>query len=487
LARYPKYAQLAQEAAQIRGKLAAKPLVNDAADVRREQTELLASLTNISESQEVILREIAVRREPAEMVFPPQRKTKDIQQSLPQGQVVMAFFSTSRDVYAFLFSHDRYAAWRVQSPTQLQKQITLFLRDMGNYEANHELSGTDLAKGNWRASGAKVMQLLLARSNVDLAANFEELVIVPDGFLWYLPFEALSVGPPDRQRLLISNARVRYAPTAGLAVPYASAQKPHPTIGVALGKVHPKDDAAVSTDAFGRLSPVVEGAVQLPASLPAASAVYRVLLDGLIVLDEIQPGDGPYDWRPLQVDRQKSTDTLSSWFTLPFGGPRQVMMPGFHTAAESGLRKGRATGEEIFLSVCGLMSAGARTVLISRWRTSGQTCFDLIREFAQELPHTGAAEAWQRSVKLAAATPIDPDREPRVRNTSIADQPGKASHPFFWAGYMLVDSGDTSPDDPDALGQPAKLAPAARPQPANPPVGAVPAPKPGNPAQAENR
>ncbi|MEX0979313.1 MAG: CHAT domain-containing protein [Pirellulales bacterium] len=473
LARYPKYAELAQEPGQIRGKLAAKPLVNDAADARREQTDLLSSLTTISQAQEGILREIAVRREPAEMVFPPLRKTKDVQQSLPQGQVVMAFFATSRDLYAFLFSHDRYAAWRVQSPTQLQKQITLFLRDMGNYEANHELTGSDLAKGNWRASGAKVLQLLLARSNVDLAAKFEEIVIVPDGFLWYLPFEALSVGPPDRQRLLISNARVRYAPTVGLAVPYANGQKPHPNIGVALGKLHPKDDAVVSTDAFGRLSPVVDGAVQLPASLPAASAVYRVLLDGLIVLDEIQPSDGPYDWSPLQVDRQKSMDTLGSWFSLPFGGPQQVILPGFHTAAESGLRKGRTTGEEIFLSVCGLMSAGARTVLISRWRTSGQTCGDLVREFAEELPHTSAADAWQRSVKLTSGTPIEPDREPRVKNAASGDQVPKASHPFFWAGYMLVDSGAVSPDDPNAVGQPGKLAPAARPQPANPPVGGL--------------
>ena len=38
------------------------------------------------------------------------------------------------------------------------------------------------------------MRLLLERSNVDLAGNFDEIVIVPDGILWYLPFEALPVG-----------------------------------------------------------------------------------------------------------------------------------------------------------------------------------------------------------------------------------------------------------------------------------------------------
>ena len=69
---------------------------------------------------------------------------------------------------------------------------------MGNFDANHEVTPAELAKGSWRATGAKVMSLLLERSNVDLAGNFEEIVIVPDGLLWYLPFEALTVGKAER-------------------------------------------------------------------------------------------------------------------------------------------------------------------------------------------------------------------------------------------------------------------------------------------------
>ena len=46
------------------------------------------------------------------------------------------------------------------------------------------------------------------------------------------------------------------------------------------------------------------------------------------------------------------------------------------------------------------MSTGVRTILISRWRPAGQSSFDLVREFAQEVPHTSAAEAWQRAVQI---------------------------------------------------------------------------------------
>jgi hypothetical protein len=483
LARYPKYAKLAQEASQLRTQLAGIPLDADDAAVRRRQGDLLASLARVSQAQEVILREIAVRREGADMVFPPLRKTADVQQSLPDGQVLLAFFATSRNLYAFLFSRERYAAWRVQSPAQLKTQIALMLREMGNYDANRELAPAELAKQGWRAAADKVLKLLLARSNVDLAGNFNEIVIVPDGFLWYLPFEALSVGPADNQKLLISQARVRYAPTVGLAVPYGRAQKPNPTIGVALGKLHPQDDETVAADAFRRLASAVGGAVALPRALPAPSAVYRVLLDELIVLDDIEPAE-PYDWSPLQVDR-KTGDTLAGWFALPFGGPERVILPGYHTAAESGARKGKTNGEEMFLALCGLMSAGARTILISRWRPAGQTSLELVREFAQELPNTTAADAWQRSVQVAWENPLEPDREPRIQKASARDAHFKADHPFFWAGYMLVDAGTSAAPDDQLPGLPGKLAP-AKPQPANPPAaGAAPPPAAG-PGAASN-
>ena len=124
----------------------------------REQAADLARLAEISETQEVILREIAVRREAADMVFPPLRKTREMQQALAEGQVLMAFFATSHNLYGFLYAHDKYAAWHVQSPTMLQKQIATLLREMGNFDANHEVPPAELAKSNWRAAGSQSLE-----------------------------------------------------------------------------------------------------------------------------------------------------------------------------------------------------------------------------------------------------------------------------------------------------------------------------------------
>jgi tetratricopeptide (TPR) repeat protein len=460
LAHFPNYAKLAQEAAAIRTKLAAKPVVDDTPQARREQADLLNSLARVSNAQEVLLREMAVRREPADMVFPPMRSMRDVQSSLVDGQVVLAFFKTTRNLHAFLFSHDKFAIWQVRAPLNVQKQATTLLRDLGNMDANHEVHAADLAKDTWRAASIKTMSLLLERSNVDLTGNFQEIVIVPDGFLWYVPFEALTIGPPDKQRLLISQAKVRYAPTVGLAVPYRGAPKPRPNIGVALGRLYPQDDATVASEAFEKIGPAIAGSVALPRLLTAPSNMYRVLLDGLIVLDDVDTSSGPYSWSPLKGEKGKGGEPLGSWLSLPWGGPEQLILPGYHTSAETGLRKGQTSGEEVFLSVCGLMATGARTVLISRWRTAGQTSFDLVREFAQELPNLPAAEAWQRSVEVASDAPLEADREPRVKEEGGGAT--KADHPFFWAGYLLVDSGQLAPGaaPPGGGAAPSKAQPA---------------------------
>jgi CHAT domain-containing protein len=112
------------------------------------------------------------------------------------------------------------------------------------------------------------------------------------------------------------------------------------------------------------------------------------------------------------------------------------------------------------------MATGARTVLLSRWRTGGRTSYDLVREFAQELPHTTAADAWQRSVQLSMHSEVDPAKEPRI-DEFTADKRVKAEHPFFWSGYLLVDTGATPRREPAAEEKPpAKEKPPAAKKPA---------------------
>jgi tetratricopeptide (TPR) repeat protein len=452
LAHYPACEQLRQEVLDLRKKLGGLPLVPDKPETLKEQTQELTQLATLGRQQEVLLREMAVRREPAALAFPPLRPTAEIQRSLPKGHALLVFFATSRGMHAFLLDHDRYADWAISlAQVPLGKQTAALLREMGNYQPNHEITLKDLADPKWKQTAHDLLDALLKGSRADFATKFDELIIVPDGLLWYLPFEALQVQADGRLQPLISRFRIRYAPTAGLAMAPAGWDRRQCNTAVVLGHLYPRleDEAAQAT--FAELSRAVPSCVVLRSPLPAPSPIFANLLDRLVVLDDLAMGGeaGPYGWSPLPLDRNKAAGALADWLSLPWGGPQEIVLPGFHTAAEDALKKvGRAApGNEIFLSVCGLMASGVRTILLSRWRSGGQSSLDLVREFTQELPHSTPADCWQRAVLVVAGSRLSLDAEPRVKRAD-ADEPPRASHPFFWAGYLLVDCGNPAPGAP---------------------------------------
>lgn len=450
LVRFPEYDQLAQQAKAARNRLAAPPLVSD--QVSDERQTLWAQLTQISHAQEALLRDMALGRFPTDLSFPPIRATKDLMYNLQKGQALLVTFVASGQLYGFLFTNQQYRPWRIGSPVALRRGTVDLLRQLGNYDANHELNLTAITDQKWKRTARNVLGLFLKDSRLDLTQNIEELIIVPDGFLWYLPFEALVAGPPQEGRPLLAQMRIRYAPTASLALPERPRAAAVAPTGVVLGKLYARDADPAGERTVEGLAKVLPDAVTLQSPLPAPSPVVASLLGGLIALSDID-GRDPYGWAPIGLDRPPAIGSLQHWFTLPWGGPRNIILPGYHTAAENGLkgRRNAATGNDMFLSVCGLMACGGRTLLLSRWRTGGQISLDLVREFVQELPHTRAADAWQRSVQLCRLRPIDAELEPRIKRLDVETSP-PAEHPFFWSGYMLVDTGagppDTDPPDP---------------------------------------
>jgi hypothetical protein len=123
---------------------------------------------------------------------------------------------------------------------------------------------------------------------------------------------------------------------------------------------------------------------------------------------------------------------------------------------------------------------------VTRWRTAGRTNFELVREFVQELPNVPAMEAWKRAYLLARESPLDPAHEPRLSaggplaTEAWSGEMPTANHPFFWAGYLLV---DTSPRPKDE-GAPKEPAPRIREPTKADNVPPLPVPSPPAPAPA---
>jgi hypothetical protein len=209
---------------------------------------------------------------------------------------------------------------------------------------------------------------------------------------------------------------------------------------VVAGKLLPREDEAISKAVVEPVAAISGDGTVLRRDPGVPTSIFSATFDRLVVLAECDEAEkAPLSLSPFVLDAGKPGSTLADWSQLPLAGLDQVLLPGFHSPAEFGLKRG-GTGDEMFLSICGLMACGCRTVMISRWRVGGQSTSDLMREFIQELPHRSAASAWRRSVQLASERWLDPSLEGRIRSTKPGENL-KADHPFFWSGYLLVDRG----------------------------------------------
>jgi len=441
LARYPKYAALARQASSLHTQLRDLPLVPEEENDRQTQKKLTNQLAQVSAAQEVILREVALRRVPADFVFPPPLDFKSFQSNLPPGTMVMSFLATSRAIHVFSFGKENYKLTTIEGGAKLQKRISEFLRSMGHYDKNQPIDLEVLASDDWKDPARAMFAAITNNAKASDLDGIDELIIVPDGPLWYLPFEALQIGTEESSTPLIAKTRIRYAPTIALA---QHDRRPSPTTdtktGAVVGSLFPRDDEKIGLAAFAELQDSLPEVTRLQEPLSVPSNMLAAFCDRLVVLTDIQgESPNPYGWSPMQLDQGKPGSTVGDWGTLPFGSPEQIILPGFHTEAETGLKR-PAGGEDVFLSLCGLMASGSRTILLSRWRTGGKTSYDLTREFSQELPYTSPTKAWQRSVFLAMQSDLVAAREPRVKASNI-EAHIKTDHPFFWSSCLLVAPG----------------------------------------------
>ncbi|HEX3871500.1 MAG TPA: CHAT domain-containing protein, partial [Pirellulales bacterium] len=478
LSKFVGYEKLARQSRELYDELRKQPLWYEDQTQSRQQADRLGELAKISAQQETMLREIALRREPADVLFPPQRSIADVRATMAEGQALLAFFCTSRQTHAFLMTRDNYGYWALNSATTIERQIKNFLRELGNWEQNKQLRASDLTDTSWKKTGRDLLDAIMKDSKVTLPYTFNDLIIVPDNLLWYVPFEALEVTDGQGTAPLLSKLRMRYAPMVSLGMNDTRPHREGGNTAVVLGRLYPQDDPEATKVAYEEMEHSLVNPTAVHGHMYAPSGLLASLADRLIVLADTVPVENNFlEWSPIPLDHNAPGSTLAAWMPLPWASPEVVILPGYHSAAENSLKK-TATGNDLFMAITGLMATGARTVLISRWRPGGQSSYELIREFAQELPHASAADAWRRSVFLSWEREINPTLEPRLIPTGL-NVPPKGDHPFFWSAFLLADTGAPPKMDdsgPAPASQPPGAAAVGPPAPAaarDPPMDAV--------------
>ena len=308
------------------------------------------------------------------------------------------------------------------------------------------LAGRDLG---FREPSARLYELLLKPAEAQLNGK-TDLVIAPDDVLWDLPFQALLTG---RGRFLIENAAIAYAPsltvlremTRRRQDPAADPASPtllalgNPLLGketisrAALNlrdaKLDPLPEAEQEVKALGRLygasrSKVYIGAEAREDRVKTEASQARVIhfaTHGM--LNNASP---MYSHLVLAPGSAKDDGLLEAWELMQLDLKADLAVL---SACETA--RGRiGAGEGMIGLSWAMFIAGVPTTVVSQWRVEAAGTRDLMVNFHRTLitpPRAGSAKPTKSEALRQAALRV-------MQNPEM-------SHPFYWAGFIMVGDG----------------------------------------------
>ena len=132
----------------------------------------------------------------------------ELQQSLGRDQALISFAATADALHIFALTRSSFSYARVDSLPALQHDVEAWLNELKTTENGRKFRGEAIAARLYRQL-IKPIQALVPQKN--------EWIIVPDGFLYFLPFESL---PADTQSTtLLETTTISYQFSSRLILP----------------------------------------------------------------------------------------------------------------------------------------------------------------------------------------------------------------------------------------------------------------------------
>ncbi|TWU43394.1 CHAT domain protein [Novipirellula aureliae] len=428
-------AQLPADALQFRanGPGAIKELRQSVLDLRKQAAAGLDNDTILQagSEQEAMASFIALSRLSLPRLVP-QRIDRDAPvENLPPRTVLVTFVYSNKRLYTTTAADGNIQS-AVSPIGRTPAAIAGLLRSIG---VGKTRGGRLPEDDSWRKDAAALMKTLLPDTELFKSGSFDRLVIVPDGPLWYLPFELLPIDGEESETLG-QKYSITYAATPGQVLEPATAAETNQTIGLIASRFFDPRDLENNQSIADSIVAAADKSIMMPTDTPTASLVIGNEIGNLLVAvpTAMDPSD-PFKFRMIPYDQSKVGATLGGWMRFPSIVPHSVALAGFRSQAEAAKL---GDGRELFMTICALRTAGVQNILVSRWAVGGESTAILLREFAQELPFTGMRSAWNRANGVLRRSDLVPSAEPLLISGDQKREVLTGEEPLFWAGYLLA-------------------------------------------------
>jgi CHAT domain-containing protein/tetratricopeptide (TPR) repeat protein len=339
----------------------------------------------------------------------------ETERELPADRALIEYVVGPRQVAIFVLRHDGlHATLEPVRSLDLESKVTL-LRDL-----IRRPDSTD-----WQLPAQSLRHLLV--DPIEKAGwlhGVNEIVIVPHGFLYYLPFAALARPTPAGDRFLVEDYVVSYLPTAALAM----SSRPQPSGGrlVALAPSvsnlrFTSGEARAVAAAFGRHGTAIVGPNATETWFKHVAGDYDVIhfathgffnkANPLFSGVELEP-DAQNDGR-LEV-----YEILGLHLRSPL-----VTLSACETALGGGYFTEIPAGDEFVGLTRAFLSAGASTVVATLWEVNDSSTAQLMRSFYHQVSEQSP------SLSLAIA-----------QRLMLHGNAGHR-HPYYWSAFVVVGNG----------------------------------------------
>ena len=452
--RYPQMKDSVEKIDNLIARLRQMPLKPDEdSPESKAQRDLFVEMLNAAKFQENAIAGVALRRQPADFAFPGIIDKSQLTDSLKDHQIVITSLQTESGYYQYAITKQTRRYLGVVRNRDMRRAVAEIFKKLGINDAVNAMDVATLSSTEWKEASLKLKKLLFANLDDDQWSNYKEAIIVPDGVLWYVPFEILQIGDDVADSKNLNDIiKLRYLPMASMIANGTNQSPDNSRLAVVTGKYHPKAELSLTQRGFEELSDSILNAQRYDRAVKIPSNLTNTVTDTMVVWQDLKTAakEGPYSLSPFYADKGRPGSSLGEWLGAPWKGPHRIVLPAFNSNGAAGL-KSKSDGSDLFYTTTALMASGVRNILISRWNAGGKNSLDLSRMFVTESQNMSTIEALESAMRNARNREIKFEEEIRVKEPRKDPKPFKAEHPFFWAGNMLVDLQGFDPvDDTDA-------------------------------------
>jgi CHAT domain-containing protein len=322
---------------------------------------------------------------------------------LPDRETALAEYAATDHGMALFVATREASRWYTLKvdPERLAKDVAQF---------REQVAGRDVT---YRGLARKLYAALVAPAAAQMAGK-RTLVIVPDGPLWKLPFQALET---PAGKFLIEERAVFYAPSLTALNETLGGRRPAgaPRALVLLGPASAdvEAEAAGLREIYGAArTTVYSGSEATAARLGSEAAGYQVL--HLATHGVFQDRSPMLSYLLLAETRALDAREMMD---LPLRASVVVL-----AACETG-RGEAVNGEGLLGMTWALLVAGSPATVASQWKVESRSTTDLMLAFHRRMKDGAAKAEALRQAELAVM------------------RSGEYRHPFYWAGFELVGNG----------------------------------------------